>query len=374
MKITSLLIGLMAATALGFGACASAESLPPDWLAHWENPSPSERPLQIVHGIDPARAMAEGMDQVTHGDRTQKTEPQGMDFYKDRGLGGVVCNVAFDDYLQSEKNWKTLIAAVEQCQRLGLIVWLYDEKGYPSGAADKLVLAENPAYEATNLVWDESREEPLFLRPGFEYAHASNNYHACRRYPNLIDDRATSCFIEKTHEAYWKRLEPHFGRTIEAMFTDEPSLMAINIGSLPKRVRKRVPVVDPVDPSVKPLPAVPWTYDLAERYQARYGEDLMPRRRSLFVGDSAEDREIRRRYWALVADLLAERYFGAIGRWCADHGIASSGHSLWEERPLHHVPLEGNGLKMLAQMDIPGLDILSSNPKSVCESKWLTAA
>ena len=65
--------------------------------------------------------------------------------YKDRGLGGVVCNVAFQDYLRSEENWKTLARAVAEFAKLGMVVWIYDEQGYPSGAAGGLVLKENPA-------------------------------------------------------------------------------------------------------------------------------------------------------------------------------------------------------------------------------------
>ena len=40
---------------------------------------------------------------------------------------------------------------------------------------------------------------------------------------------------------------------------------------------------------------------------------------------------------------------------------------------LHHVPLEGNGLKALTKMDIPGLDVLTSDPEAVIHSGWLTA-
>lgn len=335
----------------------SERTIPSEWARSWTDPPMEDRPLQIIHGIAPNRATAEGMQ-----------------LYKDRGLGGVVCNVAFDRYLRSEAHWKTLLAGVEACRRLGMVVWIYDEEGYPSGAAGGLVLAENPEFEATALVLDASRDDPLRLRPAYEHTHASNNFHAARRYPNLLDDRATRSFIAKTHDAYGQRLKPHFGRTIRAVFTDEPSLMAVDLGELPEDVRKGVRVVDPLDATVKPLPGVPWSYDLAEQYRRRYGEDLMPRRRSLFEGDSDGDRQVRRQYWALVSDLVAQRYFGAIGRWCSAHGVASSGHSLWEEELIHHVPLEGNGLKVLGLMDVPGLDVLSSDPEAVIHSGWLTAA
>ncbi|MGA2032757.1 MAG: hypothetical protein ABSG68_10900 [Thermoguttaceae bacterium] len=223
------------------------------------------------------------------------------------------------------------------------------------------------------MAFDASRNDSLLIRAAYEHTHASNNYYAARRYINLLDAQATRTFIAKTHEAYFQRLKPYFGRTVQAMFTDEPSLIAINLGPLSPKVRARVPVVDPLDPTVQPLPAVPWCGDLPQRYQERFGEDLLPRRRSLFAGESPEDRKVRRQFWSLVADLVSERYYGAIQNWCHAHGIASSGHTLWEEVLSHHTALDGNKLKILGRMDIPGEDLLTSNPEVVLRDGWMTA-
>lgn len=330
--------------------------LPSEWAAAWQNPGADLRPLQIVHGV-PA----------------QQADDAGMAALKDLGLGGIVCNVDFNQYMVSQAHWETLTTAVEACRKAGLVVWIYDEDGYPSAAAGGLVLKQNPSYEALALTYDPSRPEPFALRPAYEHTHASNNYYAARRYPNLIDEPAIRCFIELTHQAYWDRLKDYFGTTIKAFFTDEPSLMAVNIGPLPDDVRTKVRVADPLDPNVRPLPSVPWVRDLPEQYRKRYGEDLLPVRKSLFEGTSDADRRVRRQFWSLIADLTADRYFGQIHRWTQAHRVASSGHTLWEETPLHQVPLEGNALKVLMQMDIPGLDMLSSDPEAVIHSGWLTA-
>lgn len=348
-------------------------SLPEAWQAAWKRPPADCRPLQIVHGIDRQRGMPEGVEQILNAKDPKRLPVSGMRYYLDHGLGGVVCNVAFDNYLRSEANWQTLVAAVRQCEQLGLVVWLYDEHGYPSGAAGGLVLAENRGFEAQELAYDASRGDPFVLRPAYEFTHASNNYHAARRYVNLLDERATQAFITQTHEAYWKRLEPYFGGTIRAMFTDEPSLIAVNLGQIPEEVRKRVPITDPLDPAARPLPCVPWVHDLPARYQAKFGEEILPHRRSLFAGDTPADRKVRSQFWQLVGELTSERFFGALERWCGAHRVASSGHGLWEEALLHHVPLEGNGLKALARMQIPGLDLLTSDPEAVIHSGWMTA-
>ena len=360
--------------ALAQAGDALAPRLPDDWLAKWKQPPAEDRPLQIVHGIDPKGAARDGMAQMVPTSDPQQIAQAGMQFYKGLGLGGIVCNVDFKDYMRSEESFKVLVNGVEACKSAGLVVWLYDEEGYPSGAAGGLVLKDNPAFEASELVFDAAGADPFTVRPAYEHTHASNNYHAARRYANLLDDRATRSFIAHTHDVYWKRLEPHFGTTIQAMFTDEPSLIAVNLGQIPEDVRKKVRVVDPLDPAVKPLPAIPWSYDIVEQYRKRWGEDLTAQRRSLFAGDTPDDRKVRRQFWSLVADLVAERYFGAIQDWCGKHRVASSGHILWEEALLHHPALDGNHLKALSRMDIPGLDMLSSNPEAVIHDGWLTAA
>ena len=169
---------------------------------------------------------------------------------------------------------------------------------------------------------------PFVVRPAYEYTHASNNYYAARRYINLIDDRAVGCFLAKTHDAYWKWLGPYFGSTVQATFTDEPSLIAINLGR-----KKRCGRSIPIDPTVRPLPVVPWCYDLPERFQEHFSRDLLPLRRSLFAGQRAG----RPRSSAAVLGAGGRSGGRAVLRrdqaWCAAHHIASSGHSLWEEAP-----------------------------------------
>ena len=101
----------------------------------------------------------------------------------------MVCNVSFRNYLNDADAWKLLVLAVAAARRSGLRIWIYDEDGYPSGAAGTGVLAGRPELEAQELVRDESGGEGFRLRPSFEGTHASNNYYALRRYPNLLDER-----------------------------------------------------------------------------------------------------------------------------------------------------------------------------------------
>ena len=98
---------------------------------------------------------------------------------------------------RSEANWANLARAVAAFAKLDMVVWFYDEEGYPSGAAGGPVLRENRDFQATELAFDPSRPDPFVVRPAYEYTHASNNYYAARRYVNLLDDRAIRRFLPR---------------------------------------------------------------------------------------------------------------------------------------------------------------------------------
>lgn len=376
MQALRVLLLTCVAVLLAFAATAARihGEVPSEWLVHWQTPTLADRPLQIVHGLSPRMLVADAVAQILQQPAAQPQSDEGLAYYLRRGRGGIVCNVMFDRYLESEEHWKSFVVGVQMCAQLGMPVWIYDEKGYPSGTAGGLVLHGHPELEALVLARDPQGNPEYFFRRAYEHTHASNNYHALRRYINLMDERATARFIEVTHEAYHQRVGQYFGKTIVAFFTDEPSLMAVDLGPIPEPARSKVPVEDPVDPNVKPLPTLPWCHDFAEVYRRRWGEDIQSQWKSLFEGDSSEDHRIRRQFWSTVADLVADRYFGQIQRWCQAHGVASSGHNLHEESIYHHVPLYGNGLKAISRMDIPGLDMLTSNPESVIHMGWMTAA
>ena len=346
---------------LFFTQIKKAEILPEKWMKSWSSPPVEYRPLQIVHGAD--------------------IRDKGA-YYKDScGLGGVVCNVPFgENYLKSENDWKVYVDGVKAMRKNGLRVWIYDEDGYPSLGAGGRVLESDPSLEALEMVYDKDSKTPFVVRPCYEYVHASNNFYMARRYPNPLNQKATQKFIELTHQAYFNHLGPELYGQVEAFFTDEPSMMAVNLGQLRDDVRKNIKIKDPIDPDKKNLPMISWAKDLPEKYKARYGEELMPVIASLFSGNEEKDKIFRQKFWSLLAELDRDYYYKAIQSWCKatreknkGTGPVASGHGLREEYPAIHVPLDGNKLLVSSGFDIPGLDQLSSNPTIWGDDSWMAA-
>src|SRR5450759_1279526 len=114
-------------------------------VQRFADPPAQARILKIIHNWpDASPAQNELIRQLTR-----------------QGFGGVVCNVSFDDYLVSEAKWRSFQHAVVEAKMAGWALWLYDERGYPSGNAGGIVLRGRPEWEASGLlIADAATEGP----------------------------------------------------------------------------------------------------------------------------------------------------------------------------------------------------------------------
>jgi hypothetical protein len=379
------------------------------------NPSNEYRPLQIVHGMDVMLQDAEhltgeaGIDQ-----RLQKL--------KEMGLGGIVTNVGFKDYLLSERQWEIYRYGVRKANELGLLLWIYDEKGYPSGGAGGIVTRSHPETVALGLasytkeitgpaevhyhlpmssrrfiwagavpdpatatrenVWDLSAlVDPLgnltwqapagkwtlyYLaeRVMYEGTHATGNYSDFKQYVNLLNPHAVAEFLRVTHEQYARETPPEIWRQMRAIFTDEPSLMTPYVSELPPSHRGKIPVIDTPLFLDRP-PAVPWVEDFAEKFKALKGYDITPHLFALFTSESEEACYVRQDYYDVVTRLYTDAFYVQVLNWCRAHGVAASGHVLAEENIISHVAFHGSLFAPIRQMDLPGIDMLNSDPQDM---------
>ncbi|NUQ00135.1 MAG: hypothetical protein HUU35_09810, partial [Armatimonadetes bacterium] len=353
-------------------------------VERFANPPGRARILKIVHNLpDQPEAQAELLDSLIR-----------------QGFGGMVTNVSFTDYLRSDAKWEAFLQTVTQAKARGMALWLYDEKGYPSGTAGGLTLAEHPEWEARGLLCAEAESTggpvDLDLPPGrlvlaaayplrdgqldlagalplgdsvrdgkltwqappgvwrvlavtedrlYEGTHAAISLSEHQPYINLLQPQPTARFVELTHAAYAARMGDNLGQYFLATFTDEPSLMSVFFRPMPYR----------------PLPASP---ELTQRFAARHGRPLAEALPGL-LGPTAGAAKVRYDFWQSVAELVADSYFGQIERWCAAHGLPSGGHLLAEESLVGHVPLYGDFYRCIRELGAPSIDCLTSLPAQV---------
>ena len=282
---------------------------------------------------------------------------------------------------------------VAEAARLGMKVILYDEGSYPSGSARGAVVAENPDYVSRAMgLWKREVEGPFagFWRPitgrGLRDRHVctvlgrrtaeggvdpdslrvlealprdivrvevpagrwtamsvwqvDSGGHIRGVFPeeetgslsappsgDILNPDAVACFLRLTHDRYWEHLAEFFGTTIIAMFTDEPLVMGRN-------------PVRPADPQ-------PFTPGLIEWLAERWGDDPRPWLPALWEDYGPGTAAFRRRFAAAIQQRLEEVFFAAQARWCAEHGIALTGH-----------PAESEELSPLRSFQLPGQDMV----------------
>ncbi len=110
-------------------------------------------PLKIIHDLPhPADILPEDY-------RKQVTDV--LRDLRARGFGGVVTNVSTQhSYLESDREWELFSVLADTCTAEGMRLWVYDERGYPSGGAGGVTLRDYPDGEAQGVVCITARVMP----------------------------------------------------------------------------------------------------------------------------------------------------------------------------------------------------------------------
>ena len=345
---------------------------------------------------------------------------------KRRGYGGVVLNTDFENYLRDDEPIRTLDSVIDVAKSLGLRVWLYDEQYYPSGSAGGLVLENRPELEGCGLVcvskdvspsdaavripsplghselkyafavpyenkklnydkkiniseykdvggglcWNvnsgEWRVYCYFMRALYEMTYLAFSFRASRRYPNIADKEAVERFADITYTKYDSILETPLGSRIEAVFTDEPSIMfylKYPEGRDPSKATKysSISVYDFPDNRIPPYPYVPWGRNFETEFLKMYGFDIVQYLPELF-DETTQTRDIRIKFYKMIDVLVNDAYIGTLRENVHKRRMLLSGHYLREECFNRHPFMYGDILKQLGGMDIPGCDVLFSAP------------
>ncbi len=385
----SVLLGLWCAM------CRGAESpelvLPPlptedrPLAERFALPPPSTRILPIIHAQ---------RDNPTEQDRQ-------LQRLAARGFGGFAGNVAFEGYVEDETKWPAFLRGVRMAKAAGMSLWLYDERGYPSGSAGGITLRDHPEWAARGLltaeatsrggevlltappgrlvlaaalprrdgaiVLSERQDLTALVRDGrltweapagdwfvvvmtddliYEGTHAAMSLAYKKPCIDLLTPEPTARFLEVTHARYAEKLGPDLGRCFVAAFTDEPSLQNLWFRPMPYRV-------------------LPWSRTIEDDFRKRYGRELRPLLPALVAEAGAAGSQARYDFLNLIGELVAENYFGQIQSWCRKHDILSGGHLLMEETLVAHVPLYGHFARCARRLDAPSIDCLTSGPAEV---------
>ncbi len=266
------------------------------------------------------------------------------------------------DYL-TKAYFEAYAYAARKAEKMGMVLWLYDEGGWPSGGACNRVLYAHPEYakeklSAREMVLAEGavyqKEEKILLAITEDGETVENGYAAKREIkikeyfcirnfydnPGMLDipdvsiREATECFIELTHKAYKPYISEMLGKSFRAVFTDETKL------------------------------AIPFPYSkrLEAEFEKRNGYSIRPYIPELMrereTGEEAAQAKIA--WFDMLSKLFCENYLIPEKTWSNTHGMAFTGH-FGREEIANGCMIDGgifHLMRCLRCLDIPGIDVI----------------
>jgi len=163
-------------------------------------------------------------------------------------------------------------------------------------------------------------------------------------YVDTLNPGAIRHFVEVTHERYLAKIGDEFGKTVPAIFTDEPQFTH----------KQRLGKAEDLAALV-----IPFTDDLPESFLETYGSDLFDHLPEIFWELPGKAPSVwRYRYHDHVCERFAEAFADTIGNWCRKHGIALTGHMMEESTLTRQTAALGETMRHYRGFQIPGIDML----------------
>lgn len=313
-----------------------------------------------------------------------------IEYFKEMGFGGfhIHSRTGMASPYLSDEFMDHIKACADKAKEQDLLCWLYDEDRYPSGVAGGMVTKEKKfcskhlCFSRTAPAVYLNKEEayatgkPYFLaaydvrlnEAGFldSYERIEKDAEAKGKkwyasvltaqgepryngeaYIDILDEEAVARFIEITYGAYERAVGKEFDQTVPAIFTDEPTFTC----------RKPEHTIESAHSERDIL--YTWTRFMEEKYEERYGEDLLDYLPELFWKKvDGSDSLIKYRYYDFCADLFYNAFTAQCGAWCEEHGIAFTGHIFEEPTLSGQAESAGDLLRQYKAFTLPGIDML----------------
>jgi hypothetical protein len=300
-----------------------------------------------------------------------------IEYLKEMGLGGfhIHSRTGLDTEYLSDEFMDMVKACNEKAKEEDMLCWLYDEDRWPSGSAGGIV-TKNISYRSKCLVFTYNKKTDgkflaaysVKLVDGFleEYKRLNDvednginggeiwyaymltepesSWYNNQAYVDTLNPEAINEFIKVTHERYYEVLGEDFGKSIPAIFTDEPKFYH-------KTTLKFAADKNEI--------CFSYTDDFDKSYKEAYGEDLLdvlPEIVWQLPGNVSSS--VRYRYHDHACERFTTAFADNIGKWCGEHGIQLTGHALEEYSLGSQTNVVGEAMRCYRGFQLPGIDIL----------------
>jgi hypothetical protein len=340
---------------------------------------------------------------------------------KKAGAGGVFLHARhgrITPYM-GEKWLQLHTEIVEYGKSLDLIMYLYDEDGFPSGFCGGQTIEKNPKdYSANFIILQEEYEVEsgdkveIILPPTNEFSELYGivalpvidgdfNY-ILKKYPegmidltdlaknpsensinwtapdgeelwlvlvfirewntraaNVLYREAMGEFIRLTHEKYWKSFAQ--AGMQEYFGTIIPGIFTDEPGVMYCRG----------DKSLRRI--IPYSPDLDLKYKEKYDLALLKGLIAVFFDPEDDNPQHRLNYWNLIGDMYSDAFFKQITEWCEDHNIVLTGHVANEGNLFNQIRDQIDFFKVAKNIGFGAMDQLGGTFRAEFEKNYSLA-
>jgi len=295
--------------------------------------------------------------------------------------------------------WEDFDLIMSEAEKLGMKVWLLDDKHFPTGYANGLIKEKYPHLRKWHLreehvdVAGPLKEAAFIARfvdscTGGPDGESLVGIMACRRtgkgeelsgecidltdhvkgnfvywdvpegyfriffllktrysaigqedYIHMIDPASVDVLIEAVYEPHYQRYKEHFGNTLTNTLGGGPGFYESTLG-------------------IPGMP-LPWRDDLPALLSEHIGEDASLLLPGLWFGMGEKTSLIRTAYMDTVTNLYKECFSMKLGDWCRVHGVEYIGHIIEDMNA--HTRLgcsAGHYFRSLSGQDMAGIDVV----------------
>lgn len=170
-----------------------------------------------------------------------------------------------------------------------------------------------------------------------------SSWYNFESYVDTLSKSAIEDFVNITHDRYREILGDDFGKSVPAIFTDEPQ---VTHKKCLEFAAQRSDVV------------LPFTTDFPESYLATYGEDIMDKLPEVVWELPEGVSQSRYRYHDHVTERFISAFCDTIGDWCRKNGIYATGHMMQEPTLNSQTNAIGEAMRAYRSLTLPGVDML----------------
>jgi hypothetical protein len=272
-----------------------------------------------------------------------------IDDFEKHGVYGFVIHprvgLPRDTGWMSEKLLGFMHVAIDEAERRGMKVILYDEGMYPSGSSSGQVVAADPSLACRCLaIGDESQGEVVArvkrangqtvtivnrkadsVIRGLHYIDEAKATEDLPPAGDILNPKTAAKVIALVYDKFYQHFGGHFGKTIIGCFTDEPNPLG--------RLREK---------NVKA-----GTTGIVQYVSEKLGYDFTPHLPALWFDDEPDAAKHRAAYDWAIHRRLEETWFRPLSQWCDAHGVALCGH-----------PDRGDEIGVQKLFQYPGQDLV----------------